>query len=63
MDKDGFEICQNTIHHNQDRLTNQPRAFELSVSFIGLDIKSFKKIIQKVNKKKKKQTYGRGLIH
>ena len=51
------------LPHNQDRLTNQPCAFELSVSFIGLDIKSFKKIIQKVNKKKKKQTYGRGLIH
>ena len=51
---------------NKDRLTNQSRAFELSVSFIGLDIKSFKKIIQKVIKKKKKtnkQTYGRGLIH
>ena len=40
---------------NKDRLTNQPRAFELSVSFIGLDIKSFKKIIQKVIKKKKKK--------
>ena len=47
------------LPHNQDRLTNQLRAFELSVSFIGLDIKNFKKIIQKVIYKKKKNIWKR----